>query len=99
MPVEVQMTFNSSMSEEDFFMWLRSRGVSVKDCKTLSGKTHQYTTINNLMLMMFISENGVTALEFVQSDAEDYDDIGLTKFGKNRVLKILTEVKTVSRSS
>ena len=57
------------------------------------------TTINNLMLMMFISENGVTALEFVQSDAEDYDDIGLTKFGKNRVLKILTEVKTVSRSS
>ena len=39
--VEVQMTlFNSSMSEEDFFTWLRSRGVSVKDCKTLSGKIH-----------------------------------------------------------
>ena len=43
MPVEVQMIFNSSMSEEDFFTWLRSRGVSVKDCKTLSGKTHQYS--------------------------------------------------------
>ena len=41
MAVEVQMTlFNSSMSEEDFFTWLRSRGVSVKDCKTLSGKIH-----------------------------------------------------------
>ena len=48
---------------------------------------------------MFSSENGVTALVFVQSDAEDFDDIGLTKFGKKRVLKILAEVKTVQSKS
>ena len=35
-----QMMFNRSMSEEDFFKWLSSRGVSDKDCKTLSGKMH-----------------------------------------------------------
>ena len=44
-PVEVEMTSNSSMSEEDFFKWLRSRGVSDKDCKTLSGKMHQHYCI------------------------------------------------------
>ena len=37
-------------------------------------------------------ENGVTPLGFVQSDADDFDDLGLTKFGKKRVLKILKEV-------
>ena len=42
--------------------------------------------------MVFPSENGVTALVFVQSDAEDFDDLGLTKFGKKCVLKILKEV-------
>ena len=47
--------------------------------------------------MIFPSESGVTPLEFIQSDAEDYDDIGLTKFGKKRVLKLLAEVKAVSR--
>ena len=51
MPVEVQMTFNSSMSEEDFFKWLRSRGVSDKDCKTLSGKMPQYDCIILLLLI------------------------------------------------
>ena len=32
------MTFSSSMSDEDFFKWLRSKGVNNKDCKTLSGR-------------------------------------------------------------
>ena len=32
-----QEVFNSSMSEEEFFKWLKSRGVSEKDCQTLSG--------------------------------------------------------------
>ena len=49
--------------------------------------------------MIFPSENGVTPLEFVQSDAEDFNDIGLTKFGKKRVLKLLAEVKVISRPS
>ena len=38
-------------------------------------------------------ENGVTAMMFVQSDAEDYDDIELSKFGKRCVLNLLAEVK------
>ena len=49
--------------------------------------------------MIIPSESGVTPLEFVQSDAEDYDDIGLTKFAKRRVLKLLAEVKSLSRYS
>ena len=36
--VKEDMTFNSSMSEEDFIKWLKSKGVSEKDCNTLSGK-------------------------------------------------------------
>ena len=55
MPVEVQVTFNSSMSEEDFFKWLRSKGVSDKDCKILSGKMPQYNCIVLLLLMMLIA--------------------------------------------
>ena len=35
---ETTLNFSSSMSEEDFFKWLKSKGVSEKDCKTLSGK-------------------------------------------------------------
>ena len=37
-PTNAQMMFNSSMSDEDFFKWLRSRGVNDKDCKTLTGR-------------------------------------------------------------
>ena len=35
-PTNVQtqnMTFSSSMSDEDFFKWLRSKGISDKDCR------------------------------------------------------------------
>ena len=32
------LMFSSSMSDEDFFKWLRSKGISDKDCKSLSGK-------------------------------------------------------------
>ena len=38
MEKQAEVTFNSSMSEDNFFKWLRLRGVSDKDCKTLSGK-------------------------------------------------------------
>ena len=32
------LRFSSSMSDEDFFKWLRSKGISDKDCNTLSGR-------------------------------------------------------------
>ena len=35
---EEKLQYNSSMSEEDFCLWLRSRGISEKDCKVLCGK-------------------------------------------------------------
>ena len=34
--------FNSSMSEEDFFKWLKSKGIGEKDCKTLSGNDNNF---------------------------------------------------------
>ena len=37
-PATQNLMFSSSMSDEDFFKWLRSKGVSDKDCKILSGK-------------------------------------------------------------
>ena len=39
-------------------------------------------------------ENGVTPSGFTQFDAEDFDDIGLTKFGKKLVLKALAELNS-----
>ena len=36
-PAEEKAMFNRSMSEEDFFEWLKSKGISDKDCNTLSG--------------------------------------------------------------
>ena len=40
MPAAAKVTFDSSMSEAEFFKWLQGRGVSEKDCKILSGKIH-----------------------------------------------------------
>ena len=37
-PATHSLTFSSSMSDEDFFKWLRSKGINNKDCKALSGK-------------------------------------------------------------
>ena len=37
----------SSMSNEDFFKWLGSKGISDKDCKTLSGKYEVPLTTNS----------------------------------------------------
>jgi hypothetical protein len=31
------LKFSSTMSDGDFFKWLRSKGISEKDCNTLSG--------------------------------------------------------------
>ena len=36
--------------------------------------------------------NGVTPSGFIQLNAEDFDDTGLTKIGKKLILKILAEV-------
>ena len=43
--------------------------------------------IHNLLY----TENGVTPSGFNLLDAEDFDDIGLTKIGKKLILKILAE--------
>ena len=43
--------------------------------------------------VIFPSENGITPSGFASLDEEDFDDIGLTKFGKKLVLKMLKEVK------
>ena len=40
----------SSMSNEDFFKWLGSKGISDKDCKTLSGKYKVPLTTNSWIL-------------------------------------------------
>jgi hypothetical protein len=37
-PVTQKLMFSSFMFDEDFFQWLRSKGVNDKDCKTLSGR-------------------------------------------------------------
>ena len=42
------LMFSSSMSDKDFFKWLRSKGINDKDCKTLSGKCKVPLTINNI---------------------------------------------------
>ena len=95
---EELLTFNSSMPEENFYQWLRSRGISEKDCKVLSGK-YNYTSMLNTYYcydnIISSIENGVTPSGFIQLDAEDFDDIGLTKIGKKLVLKILAEVSSV----
>ena len=36
-PAVQREKFNSGMTEKEFFKWLKSKGVSEKDCKTLSG--------------------------------------------------------------
>ena len=41
------LKFSSTMSDDDFFKWLRSKGISEKDCNTLSG---MYTSIINMFL-------------------------------------------------
>ena len=37
-PATLNLTFSSFMSDEDFFKWLKSKGLGSKDCNTLSGK-------------------------------------------------------------
>ena len=93
--------FNSSMSEEDFFKWLKSKGIGEKDCKTLSGNDNNLCCCNEsfdycYMYSLIVLENGITPSGFTQLDAEDFNDIGLTKFGKKIVLKTLAEVIAVS---
>ena len=46
----------------------------------------------NINIFIVCTENGITPSGFIQLDAEDFNDIGLTKFGKKLILKILAEV-------
>ena len=41
------LTFSSSMSDNDFFNWLRSKGLSDIDCKSLTGKYKVPLTTNS----------------------------------------------------
>jgi hypothetical protein len=43
----------------------------------------------------FLIENGIGPSGFLQCDVEDFDDIGLTKFGKKQILKIFAKVKGI----
>jgi hypothetical protein len=51
-PSEEQLTFNCAMSEVEFFKWLKSRGMSEKDCKTLSGTLLQMWVIYVLVVIL-----------------------------------------------
>ena len=81
----------ASMSDEDFFKWLRSRGINEKDYKALTGKI--LVLCASATIIPIILDNGVTPPGFSQLDEEDFDDLGLTIIGKKRVLKTLAEVK------
>ena len=41
-PINNEMIFSTSMSEEHFLKWLKSRGVSERDCKTLIGRIDKF---------------------------------------------------------
>lgn len=43
--VPADVTSNSSMSDEDFFKWLKSMGIGEKDHKALSGKINCSHTV------------------------------------------------------
>lgn len=41
-PINNEMIFSTSMSEEHFLKWLKSRSVSERDCKTLIGRIDKF---------------------------------------------------------
>ena len=45
------------------------------------------------LIIMILSENGVTPSGVLQLSAEDFDDMGLTKVGKKLFLKTFSEIK------
>ena len=96
-----EQTLNSSMTEEEFFTWLKSRGISDEDCNALSGKYSPIectcTHYSDYKVMKLSSENGVTQSGCTQLDAGDFDDLGLTKIGKKLVRKYLKEVPAGER--
>ena len=85
------------MSDEDFFQWLRSKGINEKDRKTLSGKMNNIIECQWIALTLWYydssSEIGVTASAITQLDAEDFNGIGLTLIGKKVFLKAFSEIK------
>ena len=49
--------------------------------------------ITSLLLWRNYIENGITSFGFTQLNARNFDDIGLTDFGKNLLLKTLEKIK------
>ena len=49
--------------------------------------------LSHFDIIMILSENGLTPPGILLLDAEDFDDMGLTKIGKKLVLKILNGIK------
>ena len=91
-PIEKQVTFNCAMSEEEFFKWLKARGVSERDCKTLSGTLCYMVIVYLLLSNIFNTDGGVTASGFILLEAGDFDELGLTLIGKKHVLRTLKEL-------
>ena len=53
----------------------------------------EYCCHNIIIIIDYNIEIGVTPSVFLLSDREDFDDIGLTKFGKAAFLNIFTKVQ------
>jgi hypothetical protein len=53
-PATHNLTFSSSMSNEDFFKWIGSKGISDKDCNTLSGMYKVPLTTNLNTAIMYV---------------------------------------------
>ena len=61
--------------------------------------TVSYLNVTVIMVMKLSSENGLTPSGCTQLDAGDFDDLGLTKFGKKLVLKYLMRVPAEERAT
>ena len=49
------LKFSSTTSDDDFFKWLRSKGISEKDCSTLSGTCIISTIIITTCIILLAS--------------------------------------------
>jgi hypothetical protein len=84
---------------------ISSSGLVQREWVTRTARLSLVTTIYNYtnykswilpsMVYWFPIENGIIPSGFLLCDAEDFDDIGLTKIGKKLLLKIFTEVKGI----
>lgn len=91
------------MSEGEFIEWLKLRGVSEKDCRTLTGIYGYIPSIavcnylmkkNNNTCKLHNTDNGITPSGFTLLDVEDFEGLGLTIIGKTLVQRALRELKS-----